>query len=99
MVFSPILVAWAFFAGLSHAVLDSYPLFNGGDAYWINDLKKLTVSNHLIVKRAYGTAPEHCVRTANDNSYCSPYKIEVFDIYYADVRIKLKFSRALTFEF
>ncbi|KAH7333178.1 hypothetical protein BKA65DRAFT_596779 [Rhexocercosporidium sp. MPI-PUGE-AT-0058] len=59
-------------------------IFNNGNAYWIDKLNHITPPNRIIAKRAYGTAPEHCVLTAKDNSFCAPYNIEVFDIYYAD---------------
>lgn len=81
-----IILALTAFTGLSQAtVLPSYPLLNNGDAYWINQLKTIPVANHIISKRPWGTAPEHCVLTSNDNNFCSPYNLEIFDIYYADV--------------
>jgi len=82
----PVIFALVPFFRLSESkVLENYPIFNNGNAYWINQLKTINVANHVIVKRPWGTAPEHCVRTANNNNFCSPYNLEIFDIYYADV--------------
>ncbi|KAH8896146.1 hypothetical protein GQ53DRAFT_838418 [Thozetella sp. PMI_491] len=80
---TPLLVTAAF-AGVSEAVLDNYYLFNGGDAYWINKLRDISVPNRWVVKRPWGTAPRHCVATAIDNNYCNPTDLEIYDIYYAD---------------
>lgn len=88
MKFSTFVTVWATFLGVSQAVLDNLPTFNGGTVPWIDKLKDTTPPNHFINKRAYGTAPVHCVNLAVKNSYCSPYKLEVFDIYYADVSIE-----------
>ena len=77
---------WAGLTGASRAVLDNYPLFNNGDAYWINKFNTdIPVPNRWVVKRPWGTAPRHCVATSIDNNYCAPTDLEVYDIYYADV--------------
>ncbi|KAH7316888.1 hypothetical protein B0I35DRAFT_479690 [Stachybotrys elegans] len=81
--FTPLLASTAF-AGVSGQILKDYPLFNGGDAYWINRLNQVPVPNRWVVKREWGTAPRHCLATAADNSFCNPYDVEVYDLYYAD---------------
>jgi hypothetical protein len=76
------------------AVLDSYPLFNGGNTYWLDALKTQTVPSYSYKQRAWGTAPETCVADAINHQFCSQYNIEVYDITYNDVCTMLN-SKAL----
>jgi hypothetical protein len=82
---STAIITCASFVGFAQAVLDSYPIFNGGDAYWISKLRDLPVPNRWVIKRPWGTAPQHCVATAINNNFCNPYDLEIYDLYYADV--------------
>lgn len=89
MRISTSIIVWASCFTISSAVLDNLPNFNGGTVPWIDKLKDTTPPAHFIRKRATGTAPQHCIDTANTNQFCNPYNIEVFDIYYADVSTTL----------
>lgn len=87
-----LLIALASSSNLVQAVLDSYPLFNGGNTYWLDALKTQAVPSYSYTKRAWGTAPETCVADAINHQFCSQYNIEVYEITYSDVCILSDFQ-------
>lgn len=82
-----LLIALASSSHFVQAVLDSYPLFNGGNTYWLDALKAQAVPSYSYTQRAWGTAPETCVADAINHQFCNQYNIEVYDITYSDVCI------------
>lgn len=82
-----LLVALASSCHFVQAVLDSYPLFNNGNTYWLDALKTQAVPSYTRTQRAWGTAPETCVADAINHQFCNQYAIEVYEITYSDVRI------------
>jgi hypothetical protein len=77
-------------ADMDVAFDDGLDFLNGGP---YGGLNAVTMSPYEMYKWPWGTIPQRCYTGASEDDLCSPYDMEVYDVWFPDVsdtRVELK---------